>query len=81
MSHHGAMRSSPRVWILVLLLLGAALSLGGCATVQPWERDVLSHPCMELSPRLGESFRSHVIPIREGATPGTSGVGGGCGCN
>ena len=75
------MRSSPLNWLLVLLLLVAATGLTGCATVQPWERDVLSHPCMQLSPRLGDSFRSHLIPIREGATPGTSGVGGGCGCN
>ncbi len=64
-----------------MLFVLAASVLSGCATVQPWERDLLSHPCMELSPRLGESFRSHLIPIREGATPGTSGVGGGCGCN
>lgn len=63
------------------LLLALAAGLSGCATVQPWERDLLSHPCMQVSPRLGDAFRGHLIPIREGATAGTTGVGGGCGCN
>jgi hypothetical protein len=63
-----------------LLVLVALCALGGCATVQPWERATLSHPCMELSPRLGDGFRAHILPIREGALPGGAGLGGGCGC-
>jgi hypothetical protein len=35
---------------------------------------------MELSPRLGDGFRAHILPIREGALPGGAGLGGGCGC-
>ncbi len=61
---------------LALLLLAL---LGGCATVRPWERELLAHPCMQVTPRLGDAFTDHVNIVREGALP-TGGMGGGCGC-
>lgn len=68
---------------LCLSLAGLLLiaTLSGCATVQPWERAVLSHPCMDLAPRLGDAHFGHVIAVREGALRGGAGIGGGCGCN
>ncbi len=62
----------------VLLLLAATL-LMGCATVSPWQRELLSHPCMQVTPRLGDTFGGHVTAVREGTLP-TTGLGGGCGC-
>ena len=61
----------------VALLISMAT---GCATVHPWQRETLSHPCMQLTPQLGDTFGSHMLPIREGATGGEGGLGGGCGC-
>ncbi len=64
-----------------LLLIALLIGLSGCATVQPWERATLSHPCMDLAPQLGDGYRAHILPIREGALAGGAGIGGGCGCN
>ncbi len=64
-----------------LLLVALLAALSGCATVQPWERATLSHPCMDLAPQLGDGYRAHILPIREGALAGGAGIGGGCGCN
>jgi len=66
-----------RAATLVALLVG----LSACATVQPWERGTLSHPCMQLTSQLGDGYRGHIVPIREGALFGGGGIGGGCGCN
>ncbi len=68
-------------FLLVALLTALLCGLSGCATVQPWERATLSHPCMDLSARLGDGYRAHILPIREGALAGGAGIGGGCGCN
>ena len=62
---------------LVLLALALA-ALPGCATVHPWERGRLAHPSMLLQPELGDAFRAHMVPIREGAIDATGGLGGGC---
>ena len=62
---------------LVVLLL---ILLPGCATVHPYQREVLSHPAMQLAPELGDGFRSHMLPLREGAMGGEGAIGGGCGC-
>ena len=68
-----------RAHFCVVLLAGA---IGGCATVEPWERGVLAKPEMALQPAplLGE-LREHVFVSREGAAGGGAAEGGGCGCN
>ena len=61
-------------------LLG--LFLGGCATVQPWERAALAEYKMrpDRDPLLG-AMSEHIYFSRE-ASSGGRGVGGsGCGCN
>jgi hypothetical protein len=58
-----------------------ALVLGGCATVKPSEREVLSRP--EMNPAgegMEEQFQSHVESAREGGFGGHGAAGGGCGC-
>jgi hypothetical protein len=69
-----------RVWLVASS--AAVLALGGCATVQPWERELLAHPAMaESTDPEGEAFDAHVRGAHEaGLDPGASG-GGGCGCN
>ncbi len=62
-------------------LFGAAL-LGGCATVQPWERDLMSEPAMQVDPNpLQSAYDDHIYFSIESTSGGRSFGGGGCGCN
>ena len=71
---------SPRrpAWLPAAML---GLLLGGCASVEPWERGVLARPHMAADPRpLRGALRAHVQTSREAAAPAGVGDGGGCGC-
>lgn len=67
-------------WVaLALVVLGAG---GACATTKPYERELLARPAMAVerdADRL--ALEAHVITIQEGAVGGSTGGGGGCGCN
>ena len=58
------------------------VTLGGCATILPYERERLSRQDMQLasSPELMQA-EGHATEVREGAAGGLGGAGGGCGCN
>lgn len=58
------------------------LFVSGCVTVQPYEREVLARPDMQLDSNaaLGHA-EGHAIEVREGSSGGLGGGGGGCGCN
>ena len=60
----------------------AALLLGGCAKVQPWQRGFLGNDLMrpDRDP-LETTLAEHVYFTREAATGGRGVGGGGCGCN
>lgn len=74
-------RSTARRWA-VPALLAAVCSLGACSTVQPWERDVLARPSMQLSSSpVIDGLDDHIHFSKEAATGGRSFGGGGCGCN
>jgi len=63
-----------------LLLLWLACT--GCASVRPWERDVLARPDMAWDPDpLGAELGKHIQFSKEGSLDGGPGGGGGCGCN
>jgi len=71
-------------------LAGSALALmlaffGACGTVQPYEREYLTRPGMDMhGDALVSEFEAHVQSSREGAIGGhgtTESTGGGCGCN
>jgi hypothetical protein len=65
-----------------LVLVVAAVALGGCATVRPQERAVLADPIMQFEgdPKAAAQLR-HAVENREGSYGGASVSGGGCGCN
>lgn len=66
---------------LALLLAGAAVTAGGCATVQPWQRGVLSkEPMMFDADAARASLEEHWLTSREGSAGGFGLQGGGCGC-
>ena len=68
---------------LALAFAAAALSLGGCTTVQPWEKGTLAEETMKPGgpvPLLSR-IDGHVYYSKEGVRGGTGVGGGGCGCN
>lgn len=74
-----------RPWAtLCLLALLPVLPLAGCSNlgVQPWERDLLAKPAMQLTPSAVEAgVDDHIYFSKEAATGGRGTGGGGCGCN
>lgn len=58
-----------------------AMVLGGCATVEPWQRSRLANPCMVFDSNGAQlTFDTHWLTAREGAAGGFGIQGGGCGC-
>lgn len=69
---------------LSALLLAGLSALGGCASmgVEPWERDILSEPGMQLDANpVVTALDEHIYFSKEATTGGLAGGGGGCGCN
>ena len=65
--------------VLMLLPLMAA---GGCATVSPWEREILARPDMVIgSEPVVDRAEAHHADTREGSSGALGTSGGGCGCN
>ncbi len=63
----------------------AALGLllaAGCATVQPWDRDLLAQKSMSFNPSpMLQAIDDHIYFSKEASMGGSSVGGGGCGCN
>lgn len=60
----------------------AAMVAGGCATVHPWDRDLLAEKKMRFVPNPSQqAVDDHVYFSKEGSTGGVEVGGGGCGCN
>jgi hypothetical protein len=69
--------------LLAAAVLAALLATGaGCASVKPWDRDLLAEPRMRYipSPAL-HGIDQHIYFSKEGSTGGQDVGGGGCGCN
>jgi hypothetical protein len=69
-----------------LLRLGLALALaavaGGCASVRPWDRDLLAEPRMSFIPSpMLHAIDEHIYFSKEASMGGQDVSGGGCGCN
>jgi hypothetical protein len=67
-----------RSLFLLLFLVGG---LGACASVKPWEKDVLAEPRMQFRGDLpSRKFLNHTAITVEAAEGGDGTAGGGCGC-
>lgn len=65
-----------------IALTAFLFTLGGCTTVQPWERDVLARPEMSLDANaLDAGIDDHIYFSKEASSGGRGFGGGGCGCN
>ena len=72
-----------RIFPVSHILTLAALTTG-CATlgVQPWERDLMADPAMQVDPNpMQSAYDDHIYFSIEGSSGGRSFGGGGCGCN
>jgi hypothetical protein len=65
-----------------LIVVLALLLVAGCATVQPWDRDLLAEKKMSFnaSPML-QAVDEHIYFSKEASMGGMDAGGGGCGCN
>lgn len=64
------------------LLITAAIGLSACARVEPWDRDVLARPDMQLvSDPIEQATDDHIYFSKEASSGGQGFGGGGCGCN
>jgi hypothetical protein len=65
-----------------LAVATAVGALAGCAGVQPWDRDVLARPDMQVvSDPLEAATDEHIYFSKEASSGGQGFAGGGCGCN
>ena len=61
---------------------GLASLTAGCATIEPWDRDVLARPDMQLvSDPIEAATDQHIYFSKEASSGGQGFGGGGCGCN
>ncbi len=65
---------------LALVMTVVLATLGGCARVQPWQRELHARREMRHSDPTERRLDGHVADYREGSVGGTVGTAG-CGCN
>ena len=73
-----------RILRRLLPALAAAAATTGCASlgVEPWERDILARPDMQLDAApLEAALDDHIYFSKEATSGGRGFGGGGCGCN
>jgi hypothetical protein len=74
-------RSAARLCRAVLLL-ALPLAGTGCATVHPWDRDLLAEKKMSFNPHpMLRAVDDHIYFSKEASMGGGDIAGGGCGCN
>jgi Domain of unknown function (DUF4266) len=65
-----------------LMIALALLLVAGCATVQPWDRDLLAEKRMSFNPApMLQAVDEHIYFSKEASMGGIDAGGGGCGCN
>jgi hypothetical protein len=76
------MKNEQRRRLRSLVALIICSGAGGCATVKPWDRDLLAKREMQFvtCPQL-HAIDEHVYFSKEASLGGSSLAGGGCGCN
>ena len=70
--------------MLTACLVPVTLVLNGCSGlgVEPWERNILAKPEMQLiSDPVSAGLDDHIYFSKEGSSGGRGFAGGGCGCN
>lgn len=64
------------------VMIFLCLVLGGCESVEAWERGTLAKPEMAIETNaLETTLNNHIYFSKEASNGGHSATGGGCGCN
>ena len=80
MTSNGARAGARLAFVAALAAAGAALA--GCAGIEPWQRDVLARPEMQIvADPLEAAADEHIYFSKEASSGGQGFGGGGCGCN
>jgi hypothetical protein len=67
---------------LCAALAGAGTALAGCVGIEPWQRDVLARPDMQIvADPIEAAIDEHIYFSKEASSGGQGFGGGGCGCN
>lgn len=67
--------------LIIVYVIAMVFFLNSCATVEPWDKIVLSDPIMKFSiDGKNSAYEQHVLGTREASSGGYGGSGGGCGC-
>ncbi len=66
--------------LLISLACAVSAALGGCANVEPWERDLHARADMQPDPH-DAAIDDHIYFSKEASSGGRGFAGGGCGCN
>ncbi len=76
------MKVSAKWWLRAGVVLAFPGVLAGCATVKPWDRDLLAEGRMRFNPcPMLHSIDEHIYFSKEASMGGQDAAGGGCGCN
>ena len=76
------MASTTRVGVRLAACALTATTLAACAGVEPWDRDVLARPEMQIvSDPIEAAADEHIYFSKEASSGGQGFGGGGCGCN
>lgn len=76
------MNNSILIYALKIMSALWFFSLSSCASVEPWQRDVLSKKEMQFnSQKVSSAMDTHFYYSKEGSSGGSGFSGGGCGCN
>lgn len=68
--------------VRLALVLALPVLCGGCATVKPWDRDLLADKGMRFIPcPMLHGIDEHIYFSKEASMGGQDVGGGGCGCN
>jgi hypothetical protein len=62
------------------IALASLVGLAGCANVQPYEREHLADPIMQMDEGPQGAYEQHMHRALEGGLAGQPAAGGGCGC-
>ncbi len=67
---------------IVSAVVLSVAGLAGCAGVEPWDRDVLARPEMQIViDPIEAAADEHIYFSKEASSGGRGFGGGGCGCN
>jgi hypothetical protein len=76
------MRRSTKRFLRWAAAVALAALASGCATVHPWDRDLLAQKGMRFIPNpMLHSIDEHIYFSKEASMGGQDVGGGGCGCN